>query len=1089
SLQKQAIEKARSSFSRLPTEDVIFQQCINQADTIPDVVKSVIQTSHSYKSRRSTGLLRKFEQHTQFLQNVSDIVDIVVQTQAGIGCPLWAPIKFVLKVSKDHAQAAEQILNLIEVISENHPRFEVYGKLPPSPILQTALLNIFTDVVEFSVRAFRFFRRSALGLPVLTIKLEAQKFRCQSWLEPPSIREFHQRQVHTKLPGTCDWIKENPAFVNWTKPSPLSVSGRLLCISGTHGCGKTILASSIIEDLQNKQLQIIFYYFSGKNARLKNLDGIVRAFLWQFLDGTTDQRRLGLLNSLVLKGPPVLIDMIHALKEVAALVTTPIYCVVDGVDEYIDESNDTIEKLLQLVLGLLNANANFRVVLLGRQHALQPHVLEATIGAKSEMIEIYPDLVKRDIGAFIEAGIDARINSDLLRLPGLRDSISKMLQEKSDGMFLWVELMINDLSKSDSQFEVRERLRNPPRSLEEIYRRLFLRLVKRLDKLQLNLARKLLAFTIISCRTLEVNELQYALALDSGSCTFREHLLLHPGQRILDVCGDFINIKDDFVQFIHFSIQEFLTRPEDEWQHSDDRDIICFRVDLEPTHRSLGSACVDYLSVCEYGFPLSDTDAFSKLAKDHPFLRYASRYAISHLSQAGPLCPASARKIRSFLGSENYAPWIEYLAMLVLEDRSSAMLGDEFERFISQLDMGEYKLGAFENDIRMHMNQELERRTRTFGKHDPRTERWQSFLQIISLNGGIDEDTDHNFANQAPPLLSTDESTLSHISNALIRNPTLPPHQQIDVLLKLGTHLQRVKVLTDPLKMLFRTILQKSHAIPVYVLLVIADFYYSLDKWEEALEVYRAAFVKAEGQESRLKFVILYNIGVSLSKQEHYKEAESIHRQCLKWQERVLGEDREDTLWSINELAYILYKQEQYVEAEALYRRCLKLRERVLGEENKDTLWSIHWLAYVLYRQEQYVEAEALYRRCLKLRERVLGEENKDTLLSIGNLACVLCEQEQYVEAEALHRRCLKLREKVLGEGHKDTLLGIYWLAYVLCEQEQYIEAEALYRRCLKWQERVLGEDYEATLRSVGELAFVLCRQEKYVEAEALYRR
>lgn len=76
----------------------------------------------------------------------------------------------ISQVSKDHAQAAEQVLNLIEVISENHPRFEIYGKLPPDPVLQITLLNIFTDVVEFSVRAFRFFRRSALGLfslPVL----------------------------------------------------------------------------------------------------------------------------------------------------------------------------------------------------------------------------------------------------------------------------------------------------------------------------------------------------------------------------------------------------------------------------------------------------------------------------------------------------------------------------------------------------------------------------------------------------------------------------------------------------------------------------------------------------------------------------------------------------------------------------------------------------------------------------------------------------------------------------------------------------------------------------------------------------------
>ena len=182
SLQKQAIEKARSSFSRLPRGDPIFQQCIDQADSIPDVVKSVIQTSRSYKERQSARLFRKFEQHAHFLQNASDIVDIVVQTQAGIGCPLWAPVKFVLKVwscpyqvgldlvermsqvSKDHAQVAEQVLNLIEVISENHHRFEIYGKLPPDPILQIALLNIFTDVVEFSVRAFRLFRGSTRGL-------------------------------------------------------------------------------------------------------------------------------------------------------------------------------------------------------------------------------------------------------------------------------------------------------------------------------------------------------------------------------------------------------------------------------------------------------------------------------------------------------------------------------------------------------------------------------------------------------------------------------------------------------------------------------------------------------------------------------------------------------------------------------------------------------------------------------------------------------------------------------------------------------------------------------------------------------------
>jgi tetratricopeptide (TPR) repeat protein len=591
-------------------------------------------------------------------------------------------------------------------------------------------------------------------------------------------------------------------------------------------------------------------------------------------------------------------------------------------------------------------------------------VLQAAIGEAPEMVEINSNLIKQDIAAFINAEIDARIDTDLLRLPGLRDSIFKTLQEKSDGMFLWVELMIKDLSKSASPFEVAERLRNPPRKLEGIYRQLFLRLVKRLDKFQLSLAKRTLAFTIISCRTLKVSELQYAHALDSGSCsTFQNRLLLQPAQRILDVCGDFINIKDNLVQLIHFSVKEFLTRPEDEWRCSEDREIMCFQVDLESSHGSLGSTCVDYLRICEYGSPLSDADAFLELGNRYPFIKYASKYAVSHLNQSGPLCSATAHKIRDFLGSENYASWIEYLAMLVLEDGSAITLGDEFERFISRLDVGEYKRRPFENELRMRLNQELEKRIRTFGEHDPRTEQWQLFLGIIqdvTPNADADEDGDHELAGHTPQIMSTEESSLPHILNALNTNSTLPLHRQIDILLRLQSHLRQVRALTDPLKMLFRIILQKAPIIPVYVLLAIGAFYFRLDKLEEALEVYHAALTKIETQEIPIKFVILDEIGRVLKQQANYKEAEDIYRRTLEAGERVLGKEHIDTLRGAYKLAVVLQYQEKYEEAEDIYRRTLEVRERVLGKEYIDPLRSAYKLVVILRYQEKYEEAEVI---------------------------------------------------------------------------------------------------------------------------------
>ncbi len=58
----------------------------------------------------------------------------------------------------------EQVSNLLESITESLPRLEVYEKLQSDSILQVALLNVFTDVVDFSVRAFQFFRRGTLGI-------------------------------------------------------------------------------------------------------------------------------------------------------------------------------------------------------------------------------------------------------------------------------------------------------------------------------------------------------------------------------------------------------------------------------------------------------------------------------------------------------------------------------------------------------------------------------------------------------------------------------------------------------------------------------------------------------------------------------------------------------------------------------------------------------------------------------------------------------------------------------------------------------------------------------------------------------------
>lgn len=97
-LQQQAIEEAKAAYSRLPHGDTIFRQCVEGKETLLEVLSSVEQKWRSQKNKKSTRFLSKMQKYTTWLQNMSAVVDIAVQTQAGFGCPLWAPIKFILKV-------------------------------------------------------------------------------------------------------------------------------------------------------------------------------------------------------------------------------------------------------------------------------------------------------------------------------------------------------------------------------------------------------------------------------------------------------------------------------------------------------------------------------------------------------------------------------------------------------------------------------------------------------------------------------------------------------------------------------------------------------------------------------------------------------------------------------------------------------------------------------------------------------------------------------------------------------------------------------------------------------------------------------
>ena len=634
-------------------------------------------------------------------------------------------------------------------ITECLPRLEVYVKLQSESVLQVALLNVFADIVDFSVRAYQFFQSGALSRSlrtawctprsnrILLVRLtriiirsfdqdvgiviarlehhakaadqtaiatellaaakfrkeiqrrqeEDQKLSYERWLKPADMKSIHLQQLQTKLDGTCLWIGSHEAFVRWATPQCSAIEDRLLVISGSHGCGKSILASSIVENLEETGHQTLFFAFSNLDGSRQTAAALPRTFLWQLLQSCPGNESLGILRQLRTNGQPSLWELWDAFGSLVSTLVKPVFCVIDGVDECIDCNENMSRKFKHL----LEMCPNLNILLLGGGHIMQARAERLNI----RPLQITSAVLEQDITTFIHNEIS---KSDILSLPELRNRILSLLVKKSDGMFLWVKLMIDDLKKSSSQFEIEKRLQNSPPGLENAYRIMFLRISQRLDKFERRLAQDVFAFIIVACRPLRFDEIRLAHALHNRSLErperpLEEFLLLQPLQRVINLLGGLVVVIDNALHLTHSSVKDFLVRSEHQW--AQEPGLSGFRVDIVMAHRSFSWLCLDYMTMDKplAGNQTADrTEIIRFYRKTYPFIEYASLYTFHHLNRSGPLSSTTLAKIESVLRSAGSIRCLEVFGHLQLEDLALGSQVDEFLYLKDRLEeMGEDK--------------------------------------------------------------------------------------------------------------------------------------------------------------------------------------------------------------------------------------------------------------------------------------------------------------------------------------------------------------------------------------------------------------
>ncbi|KAL1623952.1 hypothetical protein SLS56_008077 [Neofusicoccum ribis] len=1032
-------------------------------------------------------MLEKFQDYTASLQGLSDVVDMAVQTKADFLCPIWAPIKFILKVSDNHTRAIEQILLMLDTVSDAMGHVKLYEELKPDPDVSAALLRLFTGIVDYYIRSAQFFGRRTIR-------------RVASLVGKPYKHEFAKMRDSIR-----DYTTELHRLV----------------------LEKEAIRASRARD---EERRIRCY---NTDAERQTVNSLIRYLLARSLPNIGNDGVEIIHNLLRDDRNPSIAQLWGLLQQVRHHAAEPCFYVLDGLDEALDKPQEIICPTIKF----LEQCPSTKCLFLGRPQAFD-NVPENVLQSNKH-IRMDENSTGPDIEAFIDAGI-AEI--EVLDDPDLRTLASDTLKKNSQGMFLWGKLMIDDLHGSWTRSDVTEKLQNLPQGLEKAYERVFTRLKDRLRKNEIILLRNVLTFTVAARRPLTVDELTWAHALHtkfttSSESPIQDFLLNNPEKSIFKVCGEFVTLYQNRVSLNHSSIKDFLTQDESGWDSKLDTDLRCFRIDLIEANALLGRLCFEYLDLQDHGFPVREPDTLLALRKLHPFVEYASYNFIFHATGSPVDLQNYTNRLMAFCSSSRVISWLDHLTFSWNENEFDWSLIERFGQFLEDFNRvvkpGEDIKAIFTAQLRIEMAE----RIATWGPDDERAAHLGLWVRILDLDisnlGGqpLDRRICEDIASAlqgTEPVVYQEQGNITitkadHTTQLTVATEeALKLFQTIDivdsqrqVMVLLGVFSRIRKMPLNPLHMLYRLLLEKSWALPVYAVLGISQFYYGLDKYDQSLEICRRVLPRVENSGRRTETLTYELMGRSLYHTDQYGES-------IKYLLRVTGGRENFPALNRDFLGASYANAGRAEEGIPLLEATLARDRKKYGDTHLSVLYSEYWIARMMSKSGSRQEALSRYRYIFTVATEhpdlksasvfrwtinqliedlaILGhyreaitwyEENPKTLDNYAHFYLGMSYHECHVEdprclAPALDHleQSYLVDMKDLGICNGNTLESLSWYVQALENAARYEEVLRYARTWAKGNREVYGNQHKWTINAMEFVAQAPDRLSQHEEAK-----
>lgn len=430
-------------------------------------------------------------------------------------------------------------------------------------------------------------QQNTLHLEKLSMALTREQQDCHQAFKVSGYES--QKNINPdRIEGTCQWILKNGQYLEWQN----SGHDDLLWVSADPGCGKSVLAKSLVDkDLKGCSASVCYFFFKD-NDEQNSLAIALCAVLHQ-LFGMQPYLLCHALPEWRRSGTKIQQEVEELWRILIASISDTTFASAVCIFDALDECRPTDRVLLMRKLEAFYSHSRLSARKSWLKFLVTSRPYDDIHDGFRQTVQSFPHIhvrgeeenaqIQEEISLVVKHQM-AELGMNLRLTPGTKERLEQQLLQMKHRTYLWLYLAIDDIREQlrSSLVAEKEPFTLIPNSVSAAYTKI----LSRVPADKVSDAKLILRIIIGARRPLSVEEMAIALSFaksDSSRGSGKVQLKADGiDRKIRRLCGLFVFINNSRVYLIHQTAREFLLSTDHDWSlQQGDTEVLLSKICLE----------------------------------------------------------------------------------------------------------------------------------------------------------------------------------------------------------------------------------------------------------------------------------------------------------------------------------------------------------------------------------------------------------------------------------------------------------------------------------------------------------------------------